>query len=76
MTYLKRLVLLFMISFAFTNVQAEGKKFNMVFVPASEKGDESDYAALIKIVEDITKFKIKKIFYIISIFIISQSIDL
>ena len=61
MTYLKNLVLLFTILFAFTNAQAESKKFNMVFVPASEKGDESDYAALIKIVEDITKFKINTI---------------
>ena len=33
----------------------------MVFVPASEKGDESDYTALIKIVEDITKFQINTI---------------
>ena len=33
----------------------------MVFVPASEKGDESDYAGLIKIVEDITKFEINTI---------------
>ncbi len=61
MTYLKNLVLLFAILFAFTNAQAESKKFNMVFVPASEKGDESDYAGLIKIVEDITKFKINTI---------------
>ena len=61
MTYLKRLVLLFMISFAFTNAQAESKKFNMVFVPASEKGDESDYAGLINIVEDLTGFEINTI---------------
>ena len=61
MTYLKRLVLLFTILFTFTNAQAESKKFNMVFVPASEKGDESDYAGLIKIVENITKFEINTI---------------
>ena len=61
MIYLKRLVLLFTVLFAFTNAQAENKKFNMVFVPASEKGDESDYAGLIKIVEDITKFEINTI---------------
>ena len=61
MIYLKNLVLLFTILFAFTNAQAESKKFNMVFVPASEKGDESDYAGLIKIVEDITKFEINTI---------------
>ena len=61
MTYLKNLVLLFTILFAFTNAQAESKKFNMVFVPASEKGDESDYAGLIKIIQDITKFEINTI---------------
>ena len=61
MVYLKNLVLLFTILFAFTNAQAESKKFNMVFVPASEKGDESDYAGLIKIVENITKFEINTI---------------
>ena len=53
MYYLTRIFLLFTILFAFTNAQAESKKFNMVFVPASEKGDESDYAGLIKIVENI-----------------------
>ena len=58
MTYFKKLVLLFIILFTFTNVQAESKKFNMVFVPASEKGDESDYTGLIKIIEDITGFEI------------------
>jgi phosphonate transport system substrate-binding protein len=61
MIYLKRLVLIFMILFAFTNTQAESKKFNMVFVPASEKGDESDYASLIRIVEDLTGFEINTI---------------
>ena len=61
MTYLKRLVLLFTILFTFTNAQAESKKFNMVFVPASEKGDESDYTSLIKIVENITGFEINTI---------------
>ena len=61
MTYLKKIVLTFVILFAFTNVQAESKKFNMVFVPASEKGDESDYSSLIKIVENITGFEINTI---------------
>ena len=40
------------------NVNAETKKFNMVFVPASEKGDENDYVGLIKIVNKITGFEI------------------
>jgi len=31
----------------------------MVFVPASEKGDENDYKGLIKIVNDLTGFEIK-----------------
>ena len=61
MTYLKRIVLLLLILFAFTNAQAESKKFNMVFVPASEKGNESDYAGLIKIVENLTGFEINTI---------------
>ena len=61
MIIFKRIVLLLSVLFAFTNAQAESKKFNMVFVPASEKGDESDYTGLIKIVEDITKFQINTI---------------
>ena len=50
-----------MMVLAFTNAYAESKKFNMVFVPASEKGNESDYAGLIKIVEDLTNFEINTI---------------
>ena len=42
-----------------TNASAEVKKFNMVFVPASEKGDENDYIALINIVNKLTGFEIK-----------------
>ena len=58
---LKRLVLAVMIFLVFANVQAEPKKFNMVFVPASEKGDESDYKSLISIVEKLTGFEINTI---------------
>ena len=58
---LKRLVLAFMIFFVSVNVQAESKKYNMVFVPASEKGDESDYKSLISIVEKLTGFEINTI---------------
>ena len=50
-----------MMLFTFTNVNAESKIFNMVFVPASEKGNESDYTGLIKIVEDLTGFEINTI---------------
>ena len=35
-------VLLTFLTFANFNSYAETKKFNMVFVPASEKGDEND----------------------------------
>ena len=42
-----------------TNASAEVKKFNMVFVPASEKGDENDYISLINIVNKLTGFEIK-----------------
>ena len=61
MIMLKRIVLIFMIFFVFTNVQAETKKFNMIFVPASEKGDEKDYTTLISIVENLTGFEINTI---------------
>ena len=37
----------------------EVKKFNMVFVPASEKGDENDYTGLVNIVNKLTGFEIK-----------------
>lgn len=42
-----------------TNASAEVKKFNMVFVPASEKGDENDYKGLINIVNKLAGFEIK-----------------
>jgi len=42
-----------------TNASAEVKKLNMVFVPASEKGDENDYTGLINIVNKLTGFEIK-----------------
>ncbi len=61
MIYFKRIFLILIIFSFFTNIQAETKKFNMVFVPASEKGDESDYVNLISIVEKITGFEIKTV---------------
>ena len=61
MTILKRLILVLIIIFTFANTQAETKKFNMVFVPASEKGDESDYTNLISIIEKLTGFEINTI---------------
>tara|TARA_B000000557_G_C20742269_1_gene429123 strand:+ start:35 stop:886 length:852 start_codon:yes stop_codon:yes gene_type:complete len=50
---------LIIIILSITNVSAEVKKFNMVFVPASEKGDENDYTGLINIVNKLTGFEIK-----------------
>ena len=61
MIILKRLVLTFVFFFAFTIAYAENKEFNMVFVPASEKGDESDYTSLISIVEKLTGFEINTV---------------
>ena len=61
MSIFRRLALALIVLFVFTGVQAETKKFNMVFVPASEKGDESDYASLIQIVQNLTGFKINTI---------------
>ena len=43
------------------NINAETKTYKMVFVPASEKGDDSDYKALIKITEKLTGFSIETI---------------
>ena len=37
------------------------KTYKMVFVPASEKGDESDYTSLIAITEKLTGFNIDTI---------------
>ena len=43
------------------SIQAAEKTYKMVFVPASEKGDESDYTTLISITEKLTGFKIETI---------------
>ena len=53
---MKKTLLVTSLLLAFVNfgVNAEIKKFNMVFVPASEKGDENDYTSLIKIVNKLT----------------------
>ena len=61
MINLRKLVFAFIILFVSVSAQADVKKFNMVFVPASEKGDESDYTNLIAIVEDLTGFEINTI---------------
>ena len=52
-------VSIILLTFLFNlTLNADTKKFNMVFVPASEKGDENDYLSLIKIVNKITGFEI------------------
>ena len=58
MNYLIRVFLITIFVFFTNNLSAETKKFNMVFVPASEKGDENDFLSLIKIVNKITGFEI------------------
>ena len=45
------------LSLTFSGANAHAKNYNMVFVPASEKGDENDYTSLIKIVNKLTGFK-------------------
>ncbi len=58
--YFKNLTLLGLVFLVLmiSNANPEIKKFNMVFVPASEKGDENDYTGLIKIVNKLTGFEI------------------
>jgi len=56
---IKKLLILFAITLITGNLHAETKTYKMVFVPASEKGDDSDYKTLIKITEKLTGFKIK-----------------
>ena len=42
-------------------VKAESVELNMVFVPASEKGDDKDYVNLIKIINELTGYEINPI---------------
>jgi phosphonate transport system substrate-binding protein len=64
MKYLSKLVLFFLVftlSVPFSVLKAESLNLNMVFVPASEKGDDQDYVNLIKIIGDLTGIKITPI---------------
>ena len=45
----------------FPVLSADPEKLNMVFVPASEKGDNQDYESLIAIIETLAAIKIKPI---------------
>ena len=58
---LKKILIIIVFSLLTENINAETKTYKMVFVPASEKGDESDYTNLLSIVERITGFKIDTI---------------
>ena len=60
MFLIKKTLLATLIFLALVNIKvnAEIKKFNMVFVPASEKGDENDYKGLVEIVNKLTGFEI------------------
>ena len=53
------LLLVFLVPFSIS--QAESVKLNMVFVPASEKGDDQDYVNLIKIIGELTGIEITPI---------------
>ena len=58
---IKKLLFAVLISLITLSIQADEKTYKMVFVPASEKGDESDYTNLISITEKLTGFKIETI---------------
>lgn len=55
------IVALFFIGFMAPNAHAEKRVLQMVFVPASEKGDNNDYINLIKIIEKLSGYTIKSI---------------
>ena len=58
---LSALFLVTLLFLPFQASEAEQEKLNMVFVPASEKGDDSDYVNLIKIIEKLAKVQITPI---------------
>ena len=58
---IKKILLIVALTLLTGNLKAETKIYKMVFVPASEKGDDSDYKTLIEITEKLTGFKIETI---------------
>ena len=58
---IKKAILVLLLVLFTGSLNAETKTYKMVFVPASEKGDESDYKSLISITEKLTGFKIDTI---------------
>ena len=55
------LLFIFILSLTISVTKAEELNLNMVFVPASEKGDDQDYVNLIKIIGELTGIKITPI---------------
>ena len=55
------LVCIVSLFFVISHARAENVDLDMVFVPASEKGDESDYLGLIKIIESLTGYSLSPI---------------
>ena len=58
---MKKIILIILLVLTPINVHAIEKTYKMVFVPASEKGDDSDYKTLIEITEKLTGFNIETI---------------
>ena len=58
---IKKLILITLITLITLSIQANDRSYKMVFVPASEKGDESDYISLISIIEKLTGLTIENI---------------
>ena len=58
---IKKAILVILLVLFSGSLNAETKTYKMVFVPASEKGDESDYKSLISITEKLTGFNIDTI---------------
>ena len=48
---IKKILILVLLVLFTGDINAKAKSYKMVFVPASEKGDESDYETLISITE-------------------------
>ena len=60
---IKKAILVLLLVLFTGSLNAETKTYKMVFVPASEKGDESDYKSLISITEKLTGFNIDTIIF-------------
>ena len=58
---IKKIILTILITLVTFTIHANEKSYKMVFVPASEKGDESDYKSLISITEKLTGLTIETI---------------